>query len=69
MTTAKDRNSSENMFVDTACSKIRISTKKTEVAKKNERTTEEECGIFRPRRTEEQTKEVAKVVMDEVWGV
>ena len=41
--------------------------KKTEVAKKNERTTEEECGIFRPRRTEEQTKEVAKVVMDEVW--
>ena len=33
-----------------------------EVAKKNGRTTEEECGIF-----EEQTKEVAKVLMDEVW--
>ena len=25
------------------------------------------AGIFRPRRNEEQTKEVAKVVMDEVW--
>ena len=27
MTTAKEKNSSENMFVDTTCSKIRVSTK------------------------------------------